>query len=339
MPRERPVRPDRRTPVSPRERGAALLTVLLMVAVIAVLAGTALERLRLSTRLAQNAVSIDQARSYAEAGEALALVRISALLAQSPERTTLAGGWSGRPFPLPVPDGVATIAVSDGGNCFNLNSLVTLAGPSTYASYTPARLQFARLIRLVGAPAASPDDLAAAVSDWIDSDTAPLPGGAEDSSYQGLATPYRTANTLIADPSELRAVGGMTPAVYDRLRPWLCALPKAEPSRINVNTLTPEQAPLMAMLFPDTLSIGAARELLLRRPPQGYESSAAFFAAPALSGITAAPDAVSQTAVTSQWFALDIRVMQGSSELEEHALVDATRLPARLASRQWGEPS
>ena len=322
-----------------RERGAALLTVLLMVAVIAVLAGTALERLRLSTRLAQNAVSIDQARSFAQAGEALALVRISTLLAQNPDRVTLAGGWSGQPFPLPVPGGTATITVQDGGNCFNINSLVTQAGPGTYAAYTPTRLQFARLIRLVGAPASSPDDLAAAVSDWIDSDSAPLPGGAEDSAYQGLAAPYRTANTLMADPSELRAVSGMTPAVYDKLRPWVCALPKAEPSRINVNTLTPEQAPLMAMLYPDTLSVGAARELLLRRPPQGYESSAAFFAAPALSGITIAPDASAQTAVISQWFALDIRVTQGTSELEEHALIDATRLPARLASRQWGEPS
>lgn len=321
------------------ERGAALLTVLLLVAVIAVMAGTALERLRLSTRLAQNIVSIDQARAYALAGEALALSRISNLLSQNHDRTTLAGGWSGRPFPLPVPDGLATITVQDGGNCFNLNSLVTQTAPGTYAAYTPARLQFARLIRLVGAPASSPDNLAAAVSDWIDSDRDPLPGGAEDSAYQALPTPYRTANTLIADASELRAVSGVTPAVYDRLRPWVCALPRAEPSRINVNTLTPEQGALMAMLFPDTLSIGAARELLLRRPPQGYESSAAFFAAPALSGITAAPDAVQQTAVTSQWFALDIRVTQGASELEEHALVDATRLPARLASRHWGEPS
>ena len=55
------------------ERGAALLTVLLLVAVIAVLAGTALEKLRLSTRLGGNAVALDQARAYSFAAETLAL--------------------------------------------------------------------------------------------------------------------------------------------------------------------------------------------------------------------------------------------------------------------------
>ena len=55
-----------------RERGAALLTVLLLVAIVAVLAGTALERLRLTTRLASNALAGEQARGYARAAEALA---------------------------------------------------------------------------------------------------------------------------------------------------------------------------------------------------------------------------------------------------------------------------
>ncbi len=47
--------------VKPSERGAALLTGLLLVAVISVLAAGALEKLRLSTRLAQNGVAIEQA--------------------------------------------------------------------------------------------------------------------------------------------------------------------------------------------------------------------------------------------------------------------------------------
>ena len=40
-----------------QERGAALLTVLLLVAVIAVLAGGMLEKLRLATRLSANATA------------------------------------------------------------------------------------------------------------------------------------------------------------------------------------------------------------------------------------------------------------------------------------------
>jgi general secretion pathway protein K len=317
------------------ERGAALLTVLLLVAVIAVLAGTALEKLRLSTRIGGNAVALDQARAFAQAAEILAVAKVSDLLARDPNRVTLAGGWSDKPFPLPIPGGIATARVRDGGNCFNLNSLVVETGPGIYAAYSPTRRQFARLIRLVGAPTSLPDGIAAATADWIDSDNAPVEQGSEDASYTG----YRPADTLMADPSELRAVAGVTSAVYAKLRPWVCTLPKAEPSKINVNTLLPEQAALFAMLLPDTLSVEGARQMLLRRPPQGFASTSEFWKLPALTAITAGPEAEAQTSVTTRWFALRVDVTLGDADLEDHGLIDATRLPARLATRQWGDPS
>lgn len=323
----------------PSERGAALLTVLLLVALIAVLAGTALEKLRLATRLGGNAIAMDQARAYSFAAETLALTKVSDLLARDKSRVTLAGGWSGRPIPLPVPGGIATAKVSDGGNCFNLNSLVVETAPGTYSVYTPSRVRFSRLIRLVGGNTASADSIAAAAADWIDTDTSPIEQGAEDASYSGHSTPYRTANTLIADPSELRAVAGVSPLIYAKLRPWICALPIAKPSKINVNTLLPEQAPLLAMLLPDTMTVEGARQALLRRPPQGFESPEAFWKIPSLSGTAPPPDAVSDTAVTTGWFSLEVDAGVGGAELEEHALIDATELPARLVARHWGEPS
>ncbi|QNA84108.1 type II secretion system minor pseudopilin GspK [Sphingomonas sp. So64.6b] len=321
------------------ERGAALLTVLLLVAVIAVLSATALEKLRLATRLSGNAAATEQARAYAYAAETLALTKVSDLLGRDAARVTLVGGWSGKPFPLPVPGGLATARVQDGGNCFNLNGLVVETEPGIYAAYTPARIQFVRLMRLVGVPVQVATPISDAASDWIDSDTNALPAGAEDSTYLGAVTPYRTANTLMADPSELRAVTGVTPEIYTKIRPWLCTLPIAAPSIINVNTLLPEQAPLFAMLLPDTLTVEAARQMLLKRPPQGYESTNAFWQLPALSGITQAPDAVAQTGVTTHWFALDVNVTLGGAELEQQSTIDATRLPARLVSRHWGERS
>jgi general secretion pathway protein K len=323
----------------PQERGAALLTVLLLVSVIAVLAATALEKLRLSTRLAGNAVSGEQARAYGYAAETLALSRVSDLLSRSQQRVTLAGDWSGRPFSLPVPNGVATARVTDGGNCFNLNGLVTEETPGIYVTNQSARVQFARLMRLVDVPTSVTAGIADAASDWIDTDNEPLPGGAEDGAYTGAATPYRTSGTLMTDISELRAVSGVTPEIYTKLRPWLCTLPVAKPSVINVNTLLPEQAPLFAMLLPDTLGVDAARQILLKRPPQGFESTSAFWAIPAQNAITAAPDAVAQTAITTEWFALQVDVTTGGAELQERSIIDATRLPARLVSRSWGEPS
>ena len=322
-----------------RERGAALLTVLLLVAIVAVIAAGALEKLRLSTRIAGNAGTTEQMRAFAGAAEALALARVGALAGMNASRTTLAGGWSGRPFALPLPDGgLATARVRDGGNCFNLNGLVTAAAPGVYASAPLQRLTFAQLMRLTGVPPQVADQIAGAAADWIDTDQDMQANGAEDTTYLGRDPGYRTGGTLMADPSELRVLNGVTPEVYAALRPWVCALPIASPAPINVNTLLPEQAPLLAMLLPDRLPVETARRALLARPAQGYANTTAFWTQPALSSLTSG-DAAGATAVKTSWFDLSIEVRVGAVTLEEHALIDATRVSPQLANRQWGERS
>lgn len=320
------------------ERGAALLTVLMLVAIVAVMAGAALEKLRLSTRLAGNAAAGEQARAYAFAAETLALTRIGAMLGPNPTRVTLQGEWSGKPFGMPLPGGgFATARVRDGGNCFNVNSLVS-GRPGAYVSNPLMRPQFVRLMRLLDIPAQVGEQIAAGAADWIDSDQNQQAMGAEDGAYLNRETPYRTADTLMTDPSELRAVVGMTPQIYATLKPWVCALPMAQPAPINVNTLLPEQAPILAMLFPDTMSIAGARQMILQRPPQGVGTTDVFFKSAALQG-NANADGERGTAVVSKWFMLDIDVTVGTTILQERALMDATTLPARLVSRQWGEAS
>lgn len=318
------------------ERGAALLTVLLLVAVVAVMAGTALEKLKLSTRLAANVGALEEGRGYAYAAETLAVTKVGDLLSQQSDRVTLIGGWSDRPYPLPIPNGVATARVSDGGNCFNLNSLVTRGNDGSYVANPGTIAQFARLLRLLRVPGA-PEAIAAATADWIDSDDAVLPGGAEDAAYIGLDPSYRTAGTPMADPSELRAIAGVSAETYALARPWLCTLPTTDRAVINVNTILPEQAPLIAMLYPDTVGTGSVQAALLRRPAFGFASAGDFTKLLALGGGTADPGVGAQLGVTSKWFALRIEVRMGDAELEEHALIDARRLPARLVSRQWGE--
>jgi general secretion pathway protein K len=321
------MRPDRERPDERKgERGAALHTVLMLVAVIAVMAGSALEKLRLSTRLAGNAVAIEASRGFARAAETLALGRIDSQLSRSPDRVTLTGGWSGKPFGLPLPGGGTAVAtVKDGGNCFNLNGLVRRTGPGMYVSDPQQRLEFARLMRLVDVPGQSVDGIAAATADWIDSDQDQQPSGAEDAMYLGQVPSYRTAGTLMADVSELRAVHGVTPDIYAHLRPWLCALPVAEPARVNVNTL-----------LPDPGKIEVVRQALLRRPAEGFDSIDKFWSMP---GFATGGGDTAQTAVTSTWFTLDIGVSLGGATLEQHGLIDARHLPSHLVTRQWGEPS
>lgn len=325
-------------PIPPQERGAALLSVLLLVAVMSVLAVSALERLKLSTHLAANAAALDQARAYGQAAETLALLRINDLVSRDYSRTTLAGGWNGKRFDLPIPGGIATARVRDGGNCFNLNSVATGQIATELQPNPIAIAQFVALMETIGIETPAARRVAAGLADWIDSDDMVAPEGAEDDYYQSLATPYLAANARLEDVSELRAVAGVTPELYRRLRPWICALPVTRLTEINVNTLAPDQAPLLVMLAPGKLSLPVARQVLAQRPAGGYASPVALTNIPALAALGTEGGALGQMRVKTEWFALDMLVELGGAELEEQALIDATRQPARLVSRQWGEP-
>jgi general secretion pathway protein K len=191
-------------------------------------------------------------------------------------------------------------------------------------------------MRVLEVPQDQARRIAESAGDWVDSDGDPAPGGAEDPQYGGGGTQYRTGNTLFAEVSELRAVSGMTPDIYARLKPWLCALPIAELSPINVNTLTLEQAPLLAMLSPGQITIEKARAVIAGRPGSGWASQTDFFRTPELVTLLLPNDVQFQPQLRTRWFEADLRVTLGGAELNETALVDARIQPARVVTRRWG---
>tara|TARA_R110000787_G_scaffold32357_2_gene85397 strand:- start:14640 stop:15629 length:990 start_codon:yes stop_codon:yes gene_type:complete len=325
--------PDSR---KPNERGAALLTVLLLVAVMSVVAATALERVALATRMTGNGGAIDQARAYADAGTAIARLRIGDLVAANPAKITLAGGWMGTPQSIPVPGGIATARVTDGGNCFNLNSVVTGESEASLKVRPIGVSQFQALLQALGVDARQAQGAAAALADWIDSDSVAQPGGAEDETYAQAPRPYRAANRMMVDASELRAVNGITPAIYDLARPWVCALPVTDLSPININTLLPTQAPLFTMLLPGELSVAQARQLLAQRPPDGYGSVRQFWQLPSLAGSPPGQEVGEQIKLTTGFFEVDVAVNVGGTQLVERALIDARENPATIVRRSWG---
>ncbi|MBV61140.1 type II secretion system minor pseudopilin GspK [Abyssibacter profundi] len=135
---------------------------------------------------------------------------------------------------LPVDNGVVTGGMVDLQGRFNLNNLA-----STDPIYSEI---FQRLILGLslesGSPTPDPEQLVAAIQDWIDPDVEPrFPGGAEDGIYLSKTPPYRAANRPFASVSELRLVDGVTPALYAALEPLVTALP--EETTININTAPP----------------------------------------------------------------------------------------------------
>lgn len=319
------------------EEGAALLTVLLLVAVMAALSALALERLKVATHLAANGVSLDQARAFALAGEATVTARVADFLGPAVPKTTLTGNWNGRAFPIPVPGGLAVGRIRDGGNCFNLNSVAEGLDASQLTTRPSGVAQFVALQEAVGIERARATRIAAGLADWIDGDSTPNPGGAEDNDYAQAARPYRTGNTLMAEASELRAVAGVTPEVYAALRPWVCALPATEMSGINVNTLLPDQAPLLAMLVPGQLDALRAREVLLRRPKDGWNANTDFWDQPMLSAVRKSAESNEQTRVKTRWIALGLDVQLAGAQVTETALIDGGSRPPRVVLRRWGD--
>lgn len=319
------------------ERGAALLAVLLLVAVMAAVSMLTLEKLRLATSLAANGTALDQARAYAFGAEALALTRVALLDGRATGGvTTLAGGWNGRTTRLAIPNGLASIRLRDGGNCFNLNSLASGGAAGRLAMRPAGVTQFMALMRVIGIADPDARRVAAGLADWLDTDGIALPDGAEDAAYLRAQKPYLPANALLSEVSELRAVSGVTRDIYRVLRPWVCALPTTDMSPLNVNTLLPDQAPLVAMLLPGLIDVERARQIIVRRPPAGWDSISQFWAEPALSSVTPDNEVHGQPQLRTRWFALDLDVELAGAQVTETALIDGAATPAKLAVRRWG---
>jgi general secretion pathway protein K len=308
-------------PVPGHEQGAALINVLVLVGVMAALSTGLFDRLRLARHLDGSRAMLEQARGAALAGETM-------LLARLPMATLPA-----RPFRLDTPAGAATAALVPGGNCFNLNSLAM--GPPERTVTRPLGVeQLARLLSLLEVPDAEAQRIAAATADWIDADQQPQPGGAEDPAYARAAIPYRTGGTLLAEVSEWRAVAGVTPAIFARARPHLCALPEAELSRPNINSLQGRDAVVLAAII--GLPVASARDVIAARPPAGWASAADFWAQPLLAGRQGAADVLRQVDVRDRWVAFSLASAAAELPLEMTGLIDAGRPPARLVARRWG---
>lgn len=316
------------------ERGVALLVVLLLVAFMATLAVAVLDDIRFGQRRVVNARSADQARWYALGAESLARAQIGQLLTAQPDRLTLAGNWNGRIFRFPVDGGAISVRVRDGTTCFNLNSLVT--GAAVLEPRSIGQRQFAALLRALDVPETEAIGLVAAVTDWIDTDQETSALGAEDRDYQALVPPYRTSGRLLSEVSELRAIRSMTPALYAKLRPYVCALPTSELSPINVNTLGPDQLPVLAALVENKLGLGQLALLLRDRPALGWTSKSEFWSEALLRDVPVETESKAQIALTTRFFSLEALVVYGETETVLSSLIEV--LPGvrlKMLDRRW----
>jgi len=219
-----------------RQRGVAIITALLIVAIATTISISISTRLQLDVRRTGNVIAGDQAYLYTLAAESWSK-RILKQDRKDSEIDHLGEDWAIELPPLPVEGGYIQGRLTDLQSCFNINSLLdTSADTGTGTNTNLARTRLERLLTNLKIDKAG----AQAIIDWIDSDLqTTIPDGAEDVYYMNLDQPYRTANTPLQSISELRLIKGFEdPLVYATVLPHVCAFGVNTP--ININTATAE---------------------------------------------------------------------------------------------------
>lgn len=299
-----------------QQRGVALITALLVVAIATVAAVAMANRQQLDIRRTGSLLHSEQAWAYVLGAENWARV-VLRRDARDSKIDTLAEDWSTQP-PVSFVEGGSIIGrLIDLQGRFNLNNLVSGDGGVSEEAVTV----YKRLLRRLDLE----ESLADALVDWIDPDVnVRFPDGAEDESYLLLETPYRAANRPLADASELRLVRGYTAEVMEKLQPYVVALPQATP--ININTAG---AVVLSVTAKD-LGLTDGESLLEARPEEGYEDVDKFTQESTLKGKEIASG---QLSVKSEWFLLLSEANIGQGRVRLASLIQRQNDEARVVSR------
>ncbi|MBI1392532.1 MAG: hypothetical protein GC152_07305 [Alphaproteobacteria bacterium] len=328
-----------------RQRGVAMIVALLMTATLSFLALGISEAMRISARRTGFAIDRADLQWRAVSAEAIARAALRQLQATSgpdgePQRLLLTSPLFLAPVDVPLPDGKASLQLSDASRCFNLNSLPGIegeGGPEKMAG------EFVALAASLGLQDGAAQRLAAVILDWIDVDDTVSIGGAEDDFYTALPSPYRTGGGLLADVSEMRAMLGADRITYEGLRPFICALPDPGPVSLNVNMLRPRDLPLLAAIIEgatetrvNPAELGA---VLDARPPEGWANAGQFWADPTLAGFEV-PEPVRQnrTDVASRFIKARAVIERGDARVVVNMMFRSEQGSGySLVSRTLGE--
>lgn len=284
-----------------KQRGTALITAILVVALATAIAASLTWELFLDQRRAFGRLAVDQGLMYSLGAEAWA----KQILRDDAQDNALdhpGEPWATQIMPLPIEGGQIQGRIEDLNGRFNLNNLITAAGESD----PDAIESFRRLLMALDLDIRLADRMA----DWIDRDLEPnFPDGAEDSAYLSRDPPFRTANRPITSVSEIMLVyPELGRTGYDQLRPFVTALPRG--TSININTAQS----LVLTTAAETLGVREAERIVLDRPEEGWDSIEQL-------GDLIPEEARAALGVTSNWFRLSIRVDIGTQRFTMYSLL------------------
>ena len=207
-----------------QQQGIALLMAMMVVALATVTAVSLVHEQTLIIRKTEHIRNSDTALMYSLGLEDFA--RLILLKDKKDSKIdSLDENWAIGIPALPIDGGFLSGSLQDAQSRFNINSVLVQENED----------RFKAICNNLDVNI----DFIPALKDWIDSDQETLDAdGAEDDYYTGLEQPYRTANRLMSDVSELLLVKGMDREKFELLKPFITVLPVT--TTLNINTIPAE---------------------------------------------------------------------------------------------------
>ncbi len=213
-----------------KQRGVALISVLLIVAILMAVASRLLAGHNLVVSRHQNTFEQNQALHYVLGAETLAKEALVEDFRQTGEVDHLGEIWAQETLPFELDEGGYLEAqLTDMHACFNLNNL---AVDGTDDEKKLQQQNMKTLLRNLSLP----ENLADFWTDWVDTGSEVTGFGAEDSEYLSTQPPHRTANRRAAHLSEIQLLHEVEPEALRALLPHVCVLPAPGLTKLNVNT-------------------------------------------------------------------------------------------------------
>ncbi len=293
-----------------QQQGVALITAVLIVALVTAAAVAMASRQQLDIRRSANIFNNDIAYQFALGAEDYARNVLEWDVTKAGSTTDHLGEDWAQEVAVPVEGAMLTGSVKDLNGRINLNSLLDGNGARNAVMVK----RFERLLRLLDLN----QEIAEAVIDWVDNegiDPTGL-GGAEDDYYMLQTPPYRTPHGMMASSSELLLVKGVDYEGYQKLAPFVTALPERD-TKINVNTAAAEVLASLA----DNMAIADGEALIAARPEDGFANIADVVGHSVLVNHQIPQNEQDSLAVKSSYFLVDAMAEFDESIAQLHSLV------------------
>jgi general secretion pathway protein K len=294
------------------QKGVALLSMLLVLAIVTTVTSNMLYNNRLEIQRNQVRNLNAQAQEYALSGITWAKILI--------QKTTHPQAKIIEVFQ--PEEGSLRITLNDEMAKFNLNNLRDASG-----NIDSAQLQiFQRLLLSLQIDPV----LAINLGDWLDADVSSAGYNSEDLGYENMpayyAKGYRTANRVMAHSTELILVKGFSIELHEVLEPYVTALPNK--TAININTASAE---LLEVLIPgiDGTRMVAQRE---RKNGSPFLDVDSFLQHQLSAGLEITPDLLT---TTSQFYRVTTQASYRQQLSNWQALLFKARNPASAKQSGW----